>query len=230
MWNFLCTQLSDRSVPSTPPTHEALNNEPIDPELEALPAPRRPWRFTTLTVLMVTPLAALATLFALRADLGYALRHGAPLELGSMTDVQLSRQHENTWAQLRGQVTTPQVAYRRPLDSDSFRVAPLEGHGRHLWVALRLPAELDAAHYVPPSSFVGRLVPLHDAGMRQAAVLTAIQRATGGTPPEDAWLLVDGEAPVTSRWLLGVAVMLLGFMVFCGWGLLRLTHRTSAPG
>ena len=230
MWNFLHPQLSDGLVPSTPPAPDGSNSEPIDPELEALPAPRRPWRFTTLTVLVVTPLAAMATLFALRADLGYALLGGAPLELGSVTNVQLSRQHENTWAQVRGQVATPQVAYRRPLDSDSFRVAPLEGHGRHLWVALRLPAELDAAHYVPPSSFVGRLVPLHEAGMRQAAVLTAIQRATGGTPPDDAWLLVDGEAPVTSRWLLGVAVMLLGFMAFCCWGLVRLTHRTSTSG
>jgi hypothetical protein len=40
--------------------------------------------------------------------------------------------------------------------------------------------------------------------------------------PADAWLLIDGEAPATTRWTLGVLALLLGFMGFSVYGLCKL--------
>ena len=54
--------------------------------------------------------------------------------------------------------------------------------------------------------------------------------ADAGRPPlpGDAWLLIDGEAPATTRWTLGVALLLLGFAAFNLFGLRRLLR--PAPG
>jgi hypothetical protein len=127
------------------------------------------------------------------------------------------------------------VGYRRPLDGDRFRLAQVEGNPK-VWVELREPAGARTEYFVPPTSFVGRLVPLSEAGLRHVDLRGALSRSGQRVPDEAAWLLVDGETPAGARWVLGLVVLLSSFAAFSLWGLLTLLypggnrglHKTSA--
>ena len=200
----------------------------IDPELEALPEPRRPWRRATLVVLALTTALSLALGASLRGLAGYALRGEPPREVGALTHVQLAPDLEGTWVHGTGRLGPRALEYRRPLDADHFRLAPVEGSDA-LFIELRVPAGLEPEHYVPPNSFVGRLVPLGRAGLRHGA-LPAELGALGADPGSRAWVLVDGEAPATTRWAAGLLVLFLGFAAFGVFGLVVLLRRPLPSG
>jgi hypothetical protein len=184
----------------------------LDPELEALPEPRRPWRRLTLAVMLVTTCCSAWLAWRLAGAAAYATTSRPPLDLGSLTGVQLDSAVANRWARATGKMGAGAVQFRRPLDADRYRVAPIDG-AENVWVQVRVPAGLEASHYVPPNSFVGRLVPFRELGLRHDGVREAVQEATGEPLPAEAWLLMDGEAPQTSRWVLGVVALLLVFAV-----------------
>jgi hypothetical protein len=194
--------------------------KPTDPELEALPEPRRPWRRATLVTMVLTAAISLALAVALGSTARFSLRRGPPIELGSLTHVQLEQRLENQWAHGEAELDERSAEYRRPLDPDRFRVAEVSGNDR-VWVELRIPSGIEPEHYVPPNSFVGRLVPFQSSGLRHAAVVDAA-RTVGAAPRDDAWLLIDGEAPATTRWSLGLIALFLAFATFNIWGVLRL--------
>jgi hypothetical protein len=204
----------------------------IDPELEALPRPRRPWRRTTLVILAVTFVLSLLLAGGLRSPAAFATWSGPPRELGNLTNVQLGPASENAWAHGDGAVGDRAVEYRRPLDPDRYRLAPVEG-SRRLWVEMRVPDEIEPHRYVPPNSFVGRLVPLTRVGLRHEALETAIESALGRPAPKDAWVLIDGEAPATTRWAIGLAALAIAFATFSGFAIVRLIrpvpYRRDAP-
>jgi hypothetical protein len=177
-------------------------------------------RRLTLVTLAMTVVAACWMAAALLPSAIYALRGDEPTEVDAG---RLTNELGNRWVHLRGAVETEGIEYRRPLDPDTFRLARMEAPP-NLWVEVRIPSDLDPAHYVPPSSFVGRLVKLENAGLRHAAVAPTVARVTGITVPKDAWLLVDGEAPAGTRWVLGVVAMLVGFAAFGLWGLVHLSR------
>jgi hypothetical protein len=54
--------------------------------------------------------------------------------------------------------------------------------------------------------------------------LAEATRDAGHPMPDDAWLLIDGETPSGTRWVLGVAVLLLGFAAFNVAGIVRLAR------
>jgi hypothetical protein len=191
-----------------------------DPELESLPEPRRPGRRLTLATLTLTVVAAGWMTAELLPSALYALGSNEPTEVDAGP---LDAQLENRWVHLRGAVEAGGIEYRRPLDPDTFRLARMEAPP-NLWVEVRIPADLDPAHYVPPSSFVGRLVKLDATGLRHAAIAPTVARVTGSALPDDAWLLVDGEAPAGTRWVLGLVVMLVGFAAFGLFGLVHLSR------
>ncbi len=199
----------------------------IDPELEALPEPRRPWRRTTLGVMVVTAVLSLWMAWSLRAPARFAAWLGPPRELGALTHVQSDSSLENAWVHGTGALGPTSVEYSRPLDHDRYRVAPLEDDAR-VWVELRIPEEIEPEHYVAPNSFVGRFVPLDAAGLRHGALASAIASALGKPPPSDAWVLVDGEAPATTRWAVGLVALFLAFAVFNVWGVIRLASNAKA--
>ena len=200
---------------------------PIDPELEALPEPRRPFRRLTLATMSVTAGLALATGFGLRSSAAFALQSGPPRELGALAAVQLDGSLANSWVHGTGTIADEGVEYRRPLDGDRYRLVPLEGTPR-LFVELRVPSGVEPSHYVAPNSFVGRLVPLESAGIRYQAVSDAVSRTLAG-PAEGAWLLVDGQAPSTSRWALSLIALFVVFAAVNVWGIVRLLKPVSAP-
>ena len=207
---------------SSPDETEAFAGEP-DRELADLPPPRRPFRRLTFVVMTVAAALSLWLAFGLRGDLAYALTSGPPRDLGSLdrAGADLPR---NAW--IRGEGTLSEsdvVRYFRPLDRDAHRLARVEGHPR-LWVEVRVPSDADGDRFVAPGSFVGRLVPLAQAGLRYSALPSAVAD-TGKPPlPDDSWLLVDGESPRTTRWVIGLMLVLFGFAAFNLVGLVRLSR------
>jgi hypothetical protein len=193
----------------------------IDPELEALPEPRRPWRLTTLGTMAITAIAAIAVVVGLAPLVAYSARGGAPAELGPLTGVQPDEKSAGTWVHATGVLVGRGIEYRRPLDSDRYRLAQVEGNPR-LFIELRIPSGLEPERYVAPNSFVGRLSPLAHAGIRHGALPDAIEAALGKPAPANSWVLVDGESPATTRWAAALSALLLAFAAFNVWGLWHL--------
>lgn len=201
-----------------------------DADLEALPAPRRPWRRLTLLVMSLTLLGSLGMLLALRGELVFSLGSGAPRGVGELSRFAPRAEDANTWVQGEGELDVKgAVAYRRPLESDSYRLSRVSG-AQKLWVQVRVPRDDDDPEhrrYLPPSSFVGRLVPIAQGGVRLSQLDSAVAAAGRPALPGDAWLLIDGEAPATTRWTLGVGMLLIGFAAFTAVGLLRLLRPAT---
>jgi hypothetical protein len=199
----------------------------IDPELEALPEPRRPWRRTTLATMAITAVASVYLAYQLLPLVTYATRGGAPAELGSLTGVQQYENDEGAWVHATGVLAARGAEYRRPLDSDRYRVVQVENNPR-MWVELRIPKDIEPEHYVAPNSFVGRLTPIRRAGIRHASLPQAIDSALGKPPQDDAWLLIDGESPASTRWAAALSALLVAFAAFNLWGLFHLLRRAGA--
>lgn len=172
-------------------------------------------------------LAALGLMVALRVHVAYGLMGGQPVEVGALAHFQPSDSQANTWIHGYGALGGPAVSYRRPLDPDRFRLAPLADNPR-IWIEMREPGDSDPAFFVAPESFVGRLTPVNEPGLRHNDLLAAL-RATGqATPPADAWLLIDGESPASDRGMVGLAALLMAFAGFSIFGLYRLAAPVSA--
>ncbi|MBN1918802.1 MAG: hypothetical protein JW889_12930 [Verrucomicrobia bacterium] len=200
------------------PQHDACR----DPDLESLPKPRRPGRRLTLATLTITAMLALGTAWSLRNETVYAFRSGRPTNLGELGELKPTKQLTNRW--VRGQaglVAQGAIRYRRPLERDAYELARVEGSSP-IWVQVLIPGSVEPDRFVPPASFVGRLVPVAGAGLRFGALDRAVAEAGGPALPEGAWLLIDGEAPNSTGWALPLVAMLFGFAGFSVWGLVRL--------
>ncbi|HEY3497935.1 MAG TPA: hypothetical protein VGK73_24720, partial [Polyangiaceae bacterium] len=183
-----------------------------------------PWRRATLVSLALAWVGSLWLAWAVLPDVRYSLRHGQPRELGELTRPSLGRDLAEGWVHGAGQLSvTNAIRYQRPLESDSYRLASVEGNPK-LWVQIRVPAGEENPRFVPPDSFVGRLLPVAKLGLRQRGLREAVAEA-GLTPPgDDAWLLLDGESPAALRWSSGLFGLLIAFAAFNAVGLYRLTR------
>ena len=207
-----------------------VHSDEADAELEALPPPRRPWRRLTLAVMATTLVASLGLLTSLRGELLFSFAGGAPYAVGELARYAPKAADANSWVQGEGELEqSGAIAYRRPLEGDSYRLSRVSGAPK-LWVQVRVPSDdddPDHRRFVAPTSFVGRLVPLGHGGVRLSQLGEAIAEAGRPALPSDAWLLIDGEAPATTRWTLGLALLLLGFAVFNLMGLVRLLRPAA---
>lgn len=193
-----------------------------DRELDELPAPRRPFRRLTFLVMAATSLASLGLAWGLAGDFAYSLEGGPPRDIGELGKLGTDRRLANTWVRAEGALSsTDVVLYNRPLDGDTHRLARVENNPA-LWVEVRVPSDADGERFVAPGSFVGRLLPVERAGVRFAALSSAVKQAGRAPLAEHAWLLLDGEAPRTTRWVIGVMLLLAGFAAFNVVGLVRL--------
>lgn len=205
-------------------------SEAPDADLEALPPPRRPWRKLTLVVMTVTLLGSLGLAASLGGEVAFSVSGHPPRGVGELAAFAPRSGDENTWVQGEGQLDVKgAIAYRRPLEDDSYRLSRVSGTDK-LWIQVRVPRDDDdPSHkrFVPPASFVGRLVPAEHGGVRLSQLSRAIAGAGRPPLPRDAWLLIDGEAPATTRWTLGVVALLLGFAAFNLFGLRRLLRPAA---
>jgi hypothetical protein len=198
-----------------------------DDDLGELPAPRHPFRRLTFATMVGTALFALLLIFALRREVVYSLKTGAPIDLGELTQLTPSAGLSNSW--VRGEAslqTDGAVRYKRPLDRDTYRLVRVEGNSR-LWVQVRVPfdpSDPEGAHFVPPTSFVGRMIPAERAGLRHSALAAALAESGRGKFAEGAWLLIDGESPASTRWTLGLVVLFVLFALFNVAGVIRLAR------
>lgn len=202
-----------------------------DPELEQLPAPRHPWRRTTLLTVIVCFATSLILLFGLREELAYSFRSGPPQLVGPLVAIRPSASNSNRWVQAEGDLADyGGIRYLRPFESDSFRLAPVLGNPR-LWVQIRVPAGFEDQHFVPPTSFVGRLTSIRKLGVRYSALPAAIVDAgwPKGQLPDDAWILFDGESPKSIRWVMALSTVLAGFAGFSLWAMVAALRPARSP-
>lgn len=172
----------------------------------------------------LTTLASVGLALGLSGDFAYSLASGPPKDVGELAELRGQGALANTWVRGEGELsTTDVVLYNRPLDGDTHRLARVENHPA-LWVEVRVPPEADGEHFVAPGSFVGRLVPMERAGVRFKALSAAVEEAGKPPLPENTWLLLDGEAPQTTRWVIAVMLLLASFALFNIVGLVRLSR------
>jgi hypothetical protein len=208
---------ADLEVPDSP-------SDRTDPELEALPEPRRPWRRLTILAMVATALVSLGMAWSLSGEAMYVAQNGPPNELGELVPNSGWRQWTNRWVQGTAQLETRgAIRYSRPLESDTFRLARVAG-APNLWVELRVPAGLEGPHFVPPGSFVGRLVPFAKVGLRHGGLPAELRATSNEVVPPDAWLLVDGESPRGLSWAVGLVALFAGFCAFNLFGLYRIVR------
>jgi hypothetical protein len=199
----------------------------VDPELLALPDPPKRERTFTVVLLVMTAIASLAMVFALRHDAAYAFGAPAAVEIGDLRAAPAEALVENRYVRADGMLAAAgAIRYERPFESDSYRVSPVAGRP-DLWVEVRVPAGSENARYVPPSHFTGRLLPFDRVGPRHRGLATAVRDATHEQVPAGAWLLVDGESPGSARWAVALVVLFGAFALWNVVAMARLLRRVA---
>ncbi len=221
--------MPDAPLPAPLPIDVAADQQP-DPELLALPAPPRHERRLTVALMVLVSLASCWLLWALRGEVTYAFSPSAPTELGDLTRVVPEASNANRYVRASGLLAAAKsIRYERPMEGDSFRLAPLAGNPK-VWVEIRVPEGMEGPRFTPPTSFVGRLVPFAEAGIRHRGLRASLDRADAGTVPEGSWLLIDGGSPRASRWAVALGALLLYFLVWNGVGVAQLVRRVRGEG
>jgi hypothetical protein len=212
---------------------ESLELLEPDPELLALPAPKRTDRRLALVLMTLTALASMLLAGSLRSEASYALDTGwgdasdslGPIDLGDLSGQAPSDELANRYVRATALLgTSGAIRYGRFAEGDSFRLAPVAGNDR-VWIEIRVPEGFEGPRFVPPTTFAGRLTRFEEAGLRHARLPASVRDATGVAVPEGAWLLVDGGSPRASRWAL---VLLAIFGAFAAWNVISLARMTRA--
>lgn len=201
------TEATEELVPSE-------RREEIDPELLELPDPPKRERTLTVAMLLVTAVASLAMVFALRRDAAYAFAEATPQDLGDLGTAPATAFAPNRF--VRGEVmlgAAHAIRYERPLVSDSFRLMPVAGRP-NVWVEVRVPAGSENVRWVPPSQVAGRLVRFEGSGPKHRGLADAVRDATGREVPKGSWLLVENEAPANARWAVLLVALFAGFAIW----------------
>jgi hypothetical protein len=201
--------------------------EEVDPELLQLPDPPRGERRSTLLIMAVAAVASAAMAVALTRDAAYALRPASSADLGDLAQTPATAFVSNAYVEGKGQLAgAGQLRYERPFESDSYRIAHVGGRA-DVWVELRVPAGAESNRFVPKSEFSGRLVRFADAGLRHRGLRSAIEERSGQKVPDDAYLLVDGQAPENARAFAFLWAMFVGFALWNVASILRLVRKVK---
>ncbi len=171
--------------------------------------PKRTLRTVTLAVMTATLLAASALAFSLHREAAFALTAPRPVDLGAFGAADVAA-HDNGFVRVHVELEAPAATFRRPLEPSHHRVAKASD-GR--WVVYAVPDGYAEQRFLPPRIVAGRLARASELGARFAGVADI----TGG----DAWVLVDGDHPHGTSWLLGLEVLLVGFALFGLGGIAR---------
>lgn len=193
------------------PTLEAL-----DPELLALRSPPQVRRVATLTIMAAAVLAAIGLLFALRADIRYALSMREPVDLGAVREVEPIKLVSNGYVRVTGTPTLGRsVGYVRGFGT-RYRVFPLAGQ-RTIYIQIRDEGGEDFVR----AAYSGRLVTFAELGGRYAELARSMHRDAGLPVTGESFLLLADEPPVAYTWTLFVSAVCLAFMLVDGYLIVR---------
>lgn len=180
-------------------------------EPESLPPPPHFRRRVALFSLVIVGLAALLVTGLLYPAARFSLENGPPRDLGRLSEANLTS--AGAWVRGTGRPSQEALAFRRTGHPGNFRLTRLEDRP-NLWIVLPVPQgavspsrgePLTNETYVPPSTFVGRLVPLDEAGAMFAPIVSMIGESSAS---EDGFLLVEGDSPRSYRPFLFAALLL----------------------
>jgi hypothetical protein len=203
-------------APTSPLAPEGTldDRQALDPELVALPDPPKRERSLTVAVLVLTALASLAMVVALRRDAAYAFASQQAADLGDLRTAPAAAFADNRF--VRGEAmlgAAHAIRYERPLASGSFRLMPVAGRPQ-VWAEVRIPAGSENVRWVPPGEITGRLVRFDASGPKHRGLAAAVRTATGEKVPDGAWLLIEGESPESVRWAVLLLLMFAGFAIW----------------
>lgn len=199
--------------PSFPELSAPLDGA-VDPELLELPRPPRFERVVSIALMITTAVLAAVLAIGLSGDVRYALASGNPEDIGDLGHWTPQAQMSNRFVRATGRIgSSGAIRYDRPLERDSFRLAPIAGNDK-VWVEMRVPDEIKAGQFVLPTTLVGRLVALKEAAFRYRGLDRSVEEVTGASLPSDAWILVDGATPAASRWTVALAALLVAFAAY----------------
>ena len=146
----------------------------------------------------VTAFLALTMTVALAGDVRFAFAGAIPDDVGNLMHFVPDASMKNRFVRGTGMLSAASaIRYDRPMERDSFRLAPLAGN-ESIWVEMRIPEGVEGAQFVPPATFVGRLLPMHSAAFRYRGLGQSVREVTGAAVPDSAWVLVDGATPTSS--------------------------------
>jgi hypothetical protein len=192
----------------------------VDPELLKLPRPPRLERLVSLALMVTTAILAAVMVVGLAGDVRYALASTEPEDVGDLIRWVPDRSMSNRFVRGTGRLgSAGAIRYDRPLERDAFRLAPVEGNDK-LWVEMRVSGS-EPSRFVPPTTFVGRVMPLEGAAFRYRGLARSVQEVTGAVVPPHAWVLVDGATPTASRWTVALAAL---FVLFAGYNLVTIAR------
>lgn len=209
----------DPGTSGTPPGTEG------GADLRYAPPPKRFARRFTLMVMLITLVLSVLVAIQLVPEVRYAFEQSVPTRVGDLATVPLDTDTQNRFVQAKGELTRDALGYTRLLASGQFWLSPVKDRPQ-LWVEVHVPAGMATESFVPPTSFVGRLVPLESAGPRYRLLARAAEWMEMA-PSMDPWVLIDGETPRGARWSAAVCALLVAFAAFNLWGIFRLTRRVS---
>ncbi|MCU0685609.1 MAG: hypothetical protein MUF34_25765 [Polyangiaceae bacterium] len=215
-------------VPSQPLPSGLHAPADVDPELEVLPAPQRRVKWLTMGLMSLAIAVSLGMSLLLAGEVRYAFGGGPPREVGDLTHLTPGEELSNRYVRAAALLSMAgAIRYERPLEGDSFRLAPVAGNPA-VWAEIRIPEGMEGPKFVPPTSFAGRLVPLREAGLRHLGLAASLRRLGGAEVPEGAWLLVDGASPRASRWAVALSLLFASFAAWNAAGLVRLAKPRRA--
>jgi hypothetical protein len=199
----------------------------VDPELLALPPPRRTEQRLTVALLFLVALTASAMTVSLRGEAAYAFSDAAGVDVGDLYAVSPTAIQGNSYVRGHGALGGAlAVRFERPFERDTYRVWPVMGR-RDVWVETRVPAGEEGSRYLPPTTFAGRVVRWSESGIRHRGLEATAAALSGQAIPAGAWLIVDGESPARARWALSLAVLFAGFAVWSVVTAARLLRRVE---
>lgn len=198
-----------------PAAMQANASTSIDAELVALDAPARTRHLATMLALSASMLAALFTLYFVRADLSYFFAPAETIDMGEATTLDPAALESNSYVHVRG---TPMMslAVRSSmfLGSEEIVVFPLAGQRA---VFVQVPFAL-FEHRTEGTrrDFTGRLVRFGDLAGRFATVRTTLGKQLGTPITGESYLLIADEAPGANPIPLALAIFCAAIVVTNG--------------